>query len=153
MESTKRPGALNSDRAGDNVLAGTLPHTISNASVQHRESADDYHRVVAVLNDGWRVIECRDGIQWILQRRAGERHGMARWDSRSYCQTSEALNRVCRASAGAIDPAAVAVLTSLPSMIEPDGHALQWIAGHCQVSLAVARTIAEHANIGGGRDQ
>lgn len=69
MNCANRPGALDSDRAGEIVLSGTLPHTILNASVQHRESADDYHRVVAVLNDRWRVIECRDGIQWVLQRR------------------------------------------------------------------------------------
>jgi hypothetical protein len=30
------------------------------------ESYDDYPRVVAKLNDRWRVIECRDRVQWIL---------------------------------------------------------------------------------------
>jgi hypothetical protein len=34
-----------------------------------RESADDYARIVAILNDRWRVIECPDRIQWILQHR------------------------------------------------------------------------------------
>lgn len=151
MRYAERPGALDSDRAGENVLLGTLPHTKPTVQSQHRESADDYHRVVAVLNDRWRVIECHDGIQWILQRRAGERHGRPRWDGKSYCRTKEGLYRVCRASAGAIDPAAVATLASLPERIDlPDDiRALRWVAGHCRVSLATARTIAENAGVGG----
>lgn len=58
------------------------------------------NKIVAHLNERWRVIECAAGIQWILQHRAGERHGTARWDDRSYCRTREALIRCCRASAG-----------------------------------------------------
>jgi hypothetical protein len=46
------------------------------------ESADDYPHLVAILNAGWRVIECAAGIQWILQRRKGERHGSPRWDAK-----------------------------------------------------------------------
>ena len=155
MDGANRPGALDSDRAGEIVLDGTLPHTIRNASVQHRESADDYHRAIVVLNDRWRVIECRNGIQWILQRQAGERHGRPRWDGGSYCRTKEALIRICRATAGAIDSAAAGVLASLPERIDlpDDNRALRWIAGHCRVSLATARTIAEHAGIDGRRSQ
>ncbi len=72
------------------------------------------NNVVAHLNERWRVIECAAGIQWILQHRAGERHGTARWDDRSYCRTREALIRCCRASAGAIEPAACTTLAALP---------------------------------------
>jgi hypothetical protein len=57
------------------------------------ESADDYPRVVADLGK-WRVIECRDGQQWILQRKSGT------WEARSYCRTSEALRRVVREHVG-----------------------------------------------------
>jgi hypothetical protein len=81
------------------------------------EEADDYHAVVARLNDSWRVIVCAAGIQWILQRRRGERRGTARWESRCFCRTSEALNRLSRGRAGAIDPSADATLASLPERI------------------------------------
>jgi hypothetical protein len=73
------------------------------------------NKVVAHLNERWRVIECAAGIQWILQHRAGERHGTARWDDRSYCRTREALIRCCRASAGEIEPAACTTLAAYPS--------------------------------------
>ncbi|MGN6310416.1 MAG: hypothetical protein ACTHNN_12770 [Xanthobacteraceae bacterium] len=149
MDSTNRPGALESDRAGKIVLSGTLPHTKPTAQSQHRENADDYHRVVAVLNNRWRVIDCRDGIQWILQRRAGERHGRPRWDSWRYHRSRDALIASTGSLCGDIDPTAVAVLASLPPMIGPDNDAVRWIARRCQVSMATARTIAEHAGIGG----
>src|SRR6266478_4986091 len=51
------------------------------------------------LNARWRVVVCRDGIQWILQRRnvrAGtggdrpERHSTDDWRGRAYCRTREA---------------------------------------------------------------
>jgi hypothetical protein len=55
------------------------------------ESADDYP-VVAQLGPKWRVVECRDGEQWILQKKSNK------WESRSYCRTSAVLERVVRAS-------------------------------------------------------
>jgi hypothetical protein len=81
------------------------------------EEADNYHAVVAKLNDKWRVIVCAAGIQWILQRCGGERHGKPRWESRSFCRTSEALNRLSRGRADSIDPTAAAILASLPERI------------------------------------
>jgi hypothetical protein len=82
------------------------------------EEADDYHAVVTHLNDRWRVVVCAAGVQWILQRRAGERHGTARWEGRNYCRTGEALNRLSRRHAGAIDPTATEILVALPERIE-----------------------------------
>ena len=88
------------------------------AKCSRSEEADDYHSVVAQLNERWRVIVCTAGVQWVLQRRTGERHGTARWEGRSYCKTSEALNRLSRMRAGVIDPAAAAIMTSLPERID-----------------------------------
>ena len=62
-----------------------------------RESADDYPRVVAQLGPRWRVIECRDGEQWILQCKKTS------WEARSHCRTSEALRRVVRDHVGDVE--------------------------------------------------
>lgn len=79
------------------------------------ESANNYGRVVARLNDRWRVVECPHGLQWILQRTAGaESRATSRWQSRSFCGTREALLRCSREHAGIVDPAAAAVLAGLP---------------------------------------
>jgi hypothetical protein len=82
------------------------------------EEDDNYHALVATLNDNWRVIVCAASIQWVLQRRAGERHGRARWEGRSFCRTREALNRLSRRHAGVVDPTAAAILAGLPDWIE-----------------------------------
>jgi hypothetical protein len=82
------------------------------------EEAADYNAVVVQLNDDWRIIVCRAGIQWILQHREGARHGRARWTGRSYCRTREALNRLSRKHAGTLRPDAAAILAALPERIE-----------------------------------
>jgi hypothetical protein len=43
------------------------------------ESSDDYLHIVAMLDANTRVIECADGIQWIIQRRRNAK----RWPWRS----------------------------------------------------------------------
>lgn len=82
-----------------------------------KESADTYRGVIAKLNTCWRVIVCRDGIQWILQRRDGQRRGEARWTGWRYFRTRHAVLRACRAYAGEIDPIALAVIDRLPDWI------------------------------------
>jgi hypothetical protein len=60
------------------------------------ESADHYP-AVAQLTPKWRIIECRDGAQWILQRKSNK------WEGRSYCRTSAVLERVVREHVGDVD--------------------------------------------------
>lgn len=61
-----------------------------------REESDRYPRVVVQLNETWRVIVCRDQIQWILQKRSGIDKGEPRWRSLSYCCERSALVRCMR---------------------------------------------------------
>ena len=84
---------------------------------EHGESGDTYDRVVVRLNEKWRVVECRAGIQWILQRRKSASDGGG-WSSRSFCRTSEAIRRLARRHAKPIDPEALVVLDRLPPWIE-----------------------------------
>ncbi|WP_338827170.1 hypothetical protein [Bradyrhizobium sp. 27S5] len=83
------------------------------------ETADDYCGFVVRLNADWRIVECRDRIQWILQRRGSPKKSRRNdWRGRSYCRTSEALIRCTREYAGAIDPTAAVILAALPARIE-----------------------------------
>jgi hypothetical protein len=84
---------------------------------EHGESGDRYDRVVVQLNEKWRVVECRAGIQWILQRRKSATAGSG-WDGRSFCRSGEAIKRLARLHAQPIDPDALAVLDALPAWIE-----------------------------------
>ncbi len=81
------------------------------------ETAGRYPGVVVQINCRWRVILCSAGIQWILQRHDGERGGRARWAGVGYCQTREALLRLCRGLESPVDPAALSALSALPEHI------------------------------------
>jgi hypothetical protein len=66
--------------------------TAKKPDLRHPESHDAYERVVTVIDDKSRVIECPAGIQWIVQK-AIIRGGRRTWDGVSFCQTKEALLR------------------------------------------------------------
>jgi hypothetical protein len=67
------------------------------------------------LNNRWRVIVCRDGIQWILQHRnRAETVSRSDWRGRSYCRAREALIGCCDRFCCEIDPLAAAILQILP---------------------------------------
>jgi hypothetical protein len=92
------------------------------SAIRLPESAEGYPAIN--LNGRWRVITCRDGIQWILQRRhrldRPETLSRDTWRGRSYCRTREALVRCCEAHVGAIEPVAAVELEQLPERIEDD---------------------------------
>ena len=71
----------------------------------HRERDDGYKGVVAQLAPRWRVIACRDGIQWILQRKEASHGGP--WRGVSYHTNRDGLLRACgsleAASRGALE--------------------------------------------------
>jgi hypothetical protein len=81
------------------------------------ESAEAYPHVQ--LNAGWRVIECRDGIQWILQYRNSRAETVSRsdWRGRSYCRTRQALIACCDRHCGPVEPATASILSALPEVI------------------------------------
>ena len=63
------------------------------APPSHRERDDAYRNVVAQLAPRWRVIVCKDGIQWILQRKEASHGGP--WRGMSYHTNREGLSRAC----------------------------------------------------------
>ena len=59
----------------------------------HRERDDGYKGVVAQLAPRWRVIACKDGIQWILQRKEASHGGP--WRGVSYHTNRDGLLQAC----------------------------------------------------------
>lgn len=84
------------------------------------ESHDDYPRVVANLNERWRVVECRDRGQWVLQWRSGgpETCRSDTWRGRGYFRTSEALKRAVREQRLSVDHDAERVISALPDWLD-----------------------------------
>ena len=62
-----------------------------NVHFDGRETSDLYHG--ELFRQGhYRVILCKDGIQWIIQRQ--DKAAGARWRSLSYCTARESLIRL-----------------------------------------------------------
>lgn len=92
--------------------ADAVPTTIQSRKKRLSEQAEDYPHVVATLNSEWRVICCRDGIQWILQRKTG-----GRWRSVAYCRTRDGLLRCIREAGISSDVIDATKLSQLPERI------------------------------------
>lgn len=77
-------------------------HSRNGCGDDHREASDLYRGELLRSPCGrWRVAECRNGLQWIIQRLA--RSGgpdTARWEGVSFCQTQAALSRLWRLYSG-----------------------------------------------------
>ena len=93
----RRPGA---DRPVDRLAPAGLFHASRRRIDPTRRRPHGIDRRIPRCRPArpeWPVIECRDGEQWILQRRSNK------WEGRSYCRTAEALRRVVREHVGDVD--------------------------------------------------
>ena len=84
-------------------------------ATSHRESDDDYRDVIALLAPRWRVICCRDGIQWILQKKEASHE--APWRGVKHLTTKATLIEACGSLNLLSEPNAEAVLYALPERI------------------------------------
>ena len=89
---------------------GSLPQPPS-----HRERDDNYAKVIAQLGPRWRAILCKDGIQWILQKRSVAPPHTGTWSGKSYATTRDGLMAACSGHGLLSEPSARQVLEALHS--------------------------------------
>ena len=82
-----------------------------------KETSDFYSGVIAVLTSRWRVINCKNGIQWILQKRTAEPWHDGIWRGQSYFTNRDALLEACASRELLSDEKACALLNALPDLI------------------------------------
>ena len=85
------------------------------APPSHRERDDAYRNVVAQLAPRWRVIVCKDGIQWILQRKEASHGGP--WRGVSYHTNRDGLLGACGSLNLLSDANSTEILGELPEHI------------------------------------
>ena len=83
------------------------------ATFAHKESHDDYFRVVVKCRKNWRVIADKAGSQYITQKRSSSTNTGV-WVGKSYCTTRSVLLRVCSRLKLLSDANVEAVLMALP---------------------------------------
>ena len=57
----------------------------------YKEQHQNYQFILGYLSPRFRLIECRDNIQWILQRRD---KNINRWRAFSYCKLKKSIVRI-----------------------------------------------------------
>jgi len=84
-------------------------------NVSHRERDDSYGKVVLQLARRWRIIECRNAEQWIIQKRSAEPLDRGKWTSVSYVVSRDKLIELSTSLRLLSEPSKRAVLEALPS--------------------------------------
>ena len=77
----------------------------------HKECDGNYKNLIVQLAPRWRIIICKDGIQWILQRKQASHSGP--WIGMSYNTNRDGLLRACR-RVGALNNDILEALEALP---------------------------------------
>ena len=80
----------------------------------HRERDDEYREVIVQLTPRWRVIVCKDYLQWIIQKRTAEPLHRGVWRGQSYLTSRNSLIRLCASLELLSDDNARARLEALP---------------------------------------
>ena len=100
-----------------NSIPPTLPENGGapcTARPSRKESDDNYHDVVTQLAPRWRVIVCKDYLQWIIQKRTAEPLHRGVWRGQSYPTSRNSLIRLCASLELLSDHAVRATLDALP---------------------------------------
>ena len=83
-------------------------------NVSHRERDDGYDKVVLQLAPRWRIIECRNAEQWIIQKRSAEPLDRGKWTGVSYIVSRDKLIDLSASLGLLSEPSKRAVLEALP---------------------------------------
>jgi hypothetical protein len=104
---------------GRKMLSDPSLSSPSSPSTSKREKDNNYHRVVSPLNERYRLVECKDGIQWLVQRRdkSSETLATTRWRNVSYPRCREGVFAALAWLRIEVSPAVMARLVALPDWL------------------------------------
>ena len=83
----------------------------------HRERDDNYNKVIIHLAPRWRIIECKNALQWIIQHRAAKPLNQGYWLGVSYITTRNKLIEVSKGLNLLSDTSMGDRLSKLPNQI------------------------------------
>ena len=87
----------------------------------HRERDDNYSKVIIQLAPRWRIIECRNTLQWIIQHRSAKPLNRGYWLGVSYLTSRNKLIEVSTGLNLLLDASLKDVLAGLPETISQRG--------------------------------
>ena len=85
---------------------------LSDSHISHRERDNAYSGTIVQFSPRWRLILCKDQIQWIIQKKESSHGGV--WRSKKYLTSRESVFEACGRLGLLSDPNLKAVLYALP---------------------------------------
>ena len=82
--------------------------------LSNRERDDGFSQVIVQFAPRWRVIVCKDHLQWIIQKRSAETLHRGEWRGHSYVTSRNSLISLCASLGLLSDHALRAALDALP---------------------------------------
>ena len=79
-----------------------------------RERDDTYAEVIVECRDKWRIIRCKRGLQWIIQKRSTGRPNRGVFIGKSFHTTRQSLIEACSRLQLLDDPKILQSLLDLP---------------------------------------
>ena len=80
----------------------------------HRERDETYSRIVTKCRDNWRIIRCKRGLQWIIQKRSTGRPNRGVFIGKSFHTTRQSLIEASSRLQLLDDPKVLQSLLDLP---------------------------------------
>ena len=92
----------------------TPPKTahLSTSHISHRERDDAYIGTIVQFSPRWRLILCKDQMQWIIQKKESSHRGF--WRSKQYLTCKDSVLKASGSLGLLSDPKVKAVLYELP---------------------------------------
>ena len=85
---------------------------LSNSHISHRERDEAYLGTIVQFSPRWRLILCKDQMQWIIQKKESSRRGD--WRGLKYVTSRESVFVACGKLELFFDPEVEATLRRLP---------------------------------------
>ena len=92
----------------------TMQGVAEQMTPSHRERDDTYSRIVTQCRDKWRIIRCKRGLQWIIQKRSTGRPNRGVFIGKSFHTTRQSLIEACSRLQLLDDPKKLKSLLDLP---------------------------------------
>ena len=88
---------------------------LSTRHISHRERDEAYLGTIVQFCSRWRLILCKDQMQWIIQKKESSHAGP--WRAEMYVTSRSALIKACGTLCLLSDPATEALLYTLPDHV------------------------------------
>lgn len=95
-------------------ITPTPPKTarLSTSHISHRERDDAYIGTIIQFSPRWRLVLCKDQMQWIIQKKESSHRGF--WRGKQYLISKDSVLKASVGLGFLSDPKAGAALNALP---------------------------------------